>query len=124
MGFPIDARFAHPDAGWKSDQEHAAEHLTVGQVYTVRTLDVGRSSSSLTLVEFPGETFNTVLFEPVSYDCEGREVTSVNDPQEAQQVADDQDQAAEASQDDQAEEVTAWAEETPDATPEHEPNPF
>lgn len=64
MGFPLHARFAHPDAGWKVDQERAAELLTIDRVYTVQHLDVGRSSSTLTLVEVPGETFNTVLFEP------------------------------------------------------------
>lgn len=63
MGFPLHARFAHPDAGWTGEGKMAAEHLTVGEVYTVRTLEVGRSSSVLTLYEVPGQTFNTVLFE-------------------------------------------------------------
>lgn len=67
MGFPLYARFAHPDGGWAADQARAAELLTAGKVYTVRHLDVGRSSSTLELYEFPGVQFNTVLFEGASY---------------------------------------------------------
>ncbi len=63
MGFPLHARFAHPDAGWKDQGRLAAEHLTLGEVYTVRTLEVGQSSSVLTLYEVPGHAFNTVLFD-------------------------------------------------------------
>jgi hypothetical protein len=63
MGFPICARFAHPDAGWPGEGRQAASALTVGEVYTVRELVVGSSSSYLTLTEVPGQ-FNTTLFEP------------------------------------------------------------
>jgi hypothetical protein len=65
MGFPIAARFAHPDGGYEGDQRQAAEHLTAGEVYTVLRLEVGRSSSRLFLDIPHGPTFgfNTVLFE-------------------------------------------------------------
>jgi hypothetical protein len=65
MGFPIEARFAHPDGGYEGDQRQAAEHLTPGEVYTVVRLEVGRSSSRLFL-DIPGgpfDGFNTVMFE-------------------------------------------------------------
>ncbi len=65
MGFPIAARFAHPDAGYKGDQDQAAEHLETGRVYMVQRLEVDRSSSRLFL-DIPGAPvfgFNTVLFE-------------------------------------------------------------
>ena len=74
MAFPIAARFAHPDAGYAGDQNLAAQHLTVGKVYTVRLLEVGRSSSTLYL-DAPGLReigFDTVMFEPASvYDDDG-----------------------------------------------------
>jgi hypothetical protein len=63
MGFPICARFAHPDAGWPGEGKQAASVLTVGEVYTIRELVVGSSSSYLTFTEVPGQ-FNSTLFEP------------------------------------------------------------
>jgi hypothetical protein len=66
MGFPIGARFAHPDAGYKGAVEQAAKYLEAGRVYTVRRLDVGRSDSTLWL-DGPGLRdigFSTVMFEP------------------------------------------------------------
>ena len=68
MAFPIAARFAHPDAGYKGDQDQAAGHLTPGKVYVVERLEVGRSDSRLFL-GIPGGPvfgFNTVMFEPAS----------------------------------------------------------
>jgi hypothetical protein len=65
-GFPLHARFAHPDYGYEADQRQAAERLTVGEVYTVQRLEVGRSSSAIFFYEVdnPQFGFNTVLFEP------------------------------------------------------------
>jgi hypothetical protein len=63
MGFPVCARFAHPDGGWPGEGARAAEVLTPGGVYTIRELIVGSSSSRMTFDEVPGE-FNSVLFEP------------------------------------------------------------
>jgi hypothetical protein len=64
--FPVAARYAYPDSGTEADARKAAEHLTLGEVYTVRRMEVGQS---LTLLYFYGvadEGFNSVLFAPVS----------------------------------------------------------
>jgi len=70
MAFPIAARFAYPDAGYKGGQELAARHLTPGKVYMVTRLEVGRSSSSLFLdiPDGPAFGFNTVMFEAADAD--------------------------------------------------------
>jgi hypothetical protein len=68
VSFPIHARFAHPDAGYAIDQQTAAEHLEVGEVYTVERLEVGRSSSRLWLIDVPGVAFNTVMFEAATWE--------------------------------------------------------
>lgn len=62
--FPVAARYAYPDNGSEADRRKAAEHLTLGEVYTVRRMEVGQS---LTLLYFYGvadEGFNSVLFAP------------------------------------------------------------
>jgi hypothetical protein len=70
VGFPIAARFAHPDAGYEAEQERAARLLEPGKVYVVKRLEVGRSDSALTVwldgAEGPAEQFSTVLFEPAA----------------------------------------------------------
>lgn len=49
-------------------QEHAARHLKVGSVYTVRAVEIGGFSSRVCLEEVPGwVSFNTVLFENVDF---------------------------------------------------------
>lgn len=48
--------------GYESQQEHARKFLTVDAVYTVRHMEVGGWSSSVELVEVPGEFFNSVMF--------------------------------------------------------------
>lgn len=64
-GFPVAVRFAHPDAGYPAAVENARkEGLAEGQVYTIRTMTVGQSSSYFTLLEIPGH-FGTEMFEPV-----------------------------------------------------------
>jgi hypothetical protein len=63
-GFPVEVRFAHPDAGYPAAVENARKFLTEGQVYTILTMAVGRSSSHITLHEVPGY-FGTEMFEPV-----------------------------------------------------------
>jgi len=50
MSFPIGARFAHPSAGRKGDQELAARHLKPGEVYVVRRLEVGQPGSTLNFI--------------------------------------------------------------------------
>ncbi len=67
MSFPIAARFTHPDYGYAADQKTAAEHLTVGKVYLISSLEVGRSSSALHLRDFPLVEFNTVQFDAAQW---------------------------------------------------------
>lgn len=62
-------RFARPDAGYKGDQEMAAEHLTVGGVYTVERTDVGQSHTTVWLQEVPERGFNSVQFTDVCPKC-------------------------------------------------------
>lgn len=61
-GRGTQVRFVRPGAGWSHDQEQA-QKLIVGKVYTVHHTDVHSSSTSLYLIEFPGEKFNTVQFD-------------------------------------------------------------
>lgn len=67
MSFPIAAKFAHPENGYKGARELAAQHLEPGKVYCLRRLEVGRSSSYLELWGFPGIQFNTVMFEAADW---------------------------------------------------------
>lgn len=55
-------KFAFPDNGTQSCQIMANKYLTVGNIYTVDGIKIGKSSSHIKLVEFP-YWFNTVLFE-------------------------------------------------------------
>ena len=48
--------------GYASDQEKIKE-LKLNSPYTLKTMNVGRSSSTLTIEEFPGVNFNTVNFK-------------------------------------------------------------
>lgn len=69
MAFPLQARFAHPEAGWDGDQKLAAEHLKVGEVYTIRQMNVGRSSTEIFLYDMPSQVaFNSVMFDAVLRD--------------------------------------------------------
>lgn len=64
MHFPFRVRFAHPGAGWTGQGDDAKERgLVVGEVYAIRSLNVGGYSSRFTLGGVKGE-FNTTLFEP------------------------------------------------------------
>lgn len=62
---PIEAKvvFAFPDNGYNGEGKDASKFIGVGQVYTVKKLEVERSSSRVELKEVPGQQFNTVLFE-------------------------------------------------------------
>jgi hypothetical protein len=54
------------DAGYDCQSKQMRElGFVVGQEYTIESVDVGDSSSSLKLVEFPNKSFNTVFFENV-----------------------------------------------------------
>ena len=49
--------------GYESDRERANKVLEEGKQYTVYKIDVGSSRSTVQLVEFPDQWFNTVMFE-------------------------------------------------------------
>lgn len=51
------------DAGWDGDVVHALKFLNYDQEYTVESLDVGRSSSTVSLREIPKQRFNTAMFK-------------------------------------------------------------
>ena len=46
---------------WQTEEAKAV--LTLGELYTVKSIEVGQSCSYVTLEEFPKVTFNTVLFD-------------------------------------------------------------
>jgi len=48
--------------GTDADQRYADKHLTAGENYTVRRIDVGGWSSKVELEERPGLAFNAVHF--------------------------------------------------------------
>lgn len=54
------------DAGYTSQADQAKELFNIGDVYTVESVSVGSSSSSITLKEFPGKHFNTVFFKRIA----------------------------------------------------------
>lgn len=49
--------------GYDSDKEHARKYLKAGESYTVKHVKVGNWSSTVEFEEFPGEHFNTVMFD-------------------------------------------------------------
>lgn len=58
------ATFAHPDYGYPYQQEHCKVlGLEVGKSYEMHKIEVGSSSSTVYLKDFPGKYFNSVLFE-------------------------------------------------------------
>ena len=69
MQVGMKIRFAHPTAGYDSDQEQAKAYLTLGQIYTIRSFEIGSWMSHVSLEGLPG-MFNTVLFDEVLYDNE------------------------------------------------------
>lgn len=49
--------------GYNGDKAYLLKHLDIGEEYTLDSMSVGQSSSTLTLKEFPGKPFNTVNFK-------------------------------------------------------------
>lgn len=64
--------FRHPDAGYPHHSRKAKKLLKAGQTYTVERTDVGGFHTDVYLVEFPGEGFNSVLFEDAPTTSTGR----------------------------------------------------
>ena len=48
--------------GYQGDKDHINKHLEIGKEYTLKSMNVSQSSSTLTLNEFPLTEFNTVCF--------------------------------------------------------------
>jgi hypothetical protein len=57
--------FAYPGNGYTIDQQQCARLLKEGRRYAVKSLDVHSWSTDVELEEFPGETFNSVMFRKV-----------------------------------------------------------
>jgi hypothetical protein len=55
--------FRHPDAGYQPNIEEAAKYLKIGHEYHVAYTDVSSSITYVGLVEVPGKSFNSVMFE-------------------------------------------------------------
>jgi hypothetical protein len=49
--------------GYQGDKDWIHKYLEIGKEYTLKSMEVGQSSSSLTLEEIPTTQFNTVCFE-------------------------------------------------------------
>ena len=57
------AEFTKPKNGRAEHQEEAAEHLTVGESYTVTRVEVGGWHTDIWLEGVAGVRFNSVLFD-------------------------------------------------------------
>ena len=53
--------------GYDYQLKEASEMFEVGLVLTVKSIEVGDSSSSVVFEEMPGKSFNTVMFEEVYF---------------------------------------------------------
>jgi hypothetical protein len=54
--------YAHPNKGYLNHKERAAAYLKVGEAYTIESTDEGSWHTDFYLQEFPGISFNSVLF--------------------------------------------------------------
>jgi hypothetical protein len=61
---PVHVRCVTFDAGYPMARENARKLLEIGKVYTIQTMHVHQSSTSLEFWELRG-TFSAVFFEPV-----------------------------------------------------------
>jgi hypothetical protein len=52
-------------SGMKEDKDHANQYLILGEIYTVKKVEVSNSISEVWLKEIPGTSFNTVHFSNV-----------------------------------------------------------
>jgi len=55
--------FTNTDNGFELDKAKAREFLKTGETYTIESTDVGGWITYVTLIEFPDQTFNSVMFE-------------------------------------------------------------
>lgn len=71
FAMPIHVKFTG-EGGYPSENKRAREELEVGRTYGLYRLDVGRSSSSVTVADLstwmPIGTYNSIMFNFLSYD--------------------------------------------------------
>ena len=63
---PIHAKCVTFDAGYAGERKRARETFTLGEVYTIRSMYVGSSSTTLEFYDIPGH-WNNVFFDPISW---------------------------------------------------------
>lgn len=54
--------FSNPSFGYPFEGKYAQQHLSIGALYTVKETVIHSSSTEVILEEFPGLSFNSVLF--------------------------------------------------------------
>lgn len=60
----IYAKYTEPNAGWDCDKKQVKEHLELNELYAVDYINMGQSSTSIYLIDFPKNmSFNSVHFE-------------------------------------------------------------
>lgn len=69
MTFPVHAKCVTFEGGYDMERKAARENLKLGEIYTIRYMYVGQSSTSLEFYEIPGQ-WNSVFFDAVSWDDE------------------------------------------------------
>lgn len=55
--------FAHPNHAEVGDQQQCRELLTIGSGYLVDQVDTGEWHTDVYLCDFPGVSFNSVMFD-------------------------------------------------------------
>ena len=73
----VIAVFNHPENGHKFNQEFAKKHLVLGQSYELTGVDMGQSSTTVFLKEFPDFGFNSIQFD---FFEDGKELNIYRDP--------------------------------------------
>ena len=66
---PVGSKVTYLDEnGYDRDKEYARDTgLKKGEVYTLSGMEIGGSHATLWLEEFPGKSFNTVMFKVKPY---------------------------------------------------------
>ena len=59
----LSAKFTHPTAGYACDIADGKQFLTLNKTYEVERVVMGQSYTNIHLEDFPGRSFNSVLFD-------------------------------------------------------------
>lgn len=65
---PVHVKVVTFDAGYEYERKRIREVLELGRIYTLQSYEVGRSSSTVTLYDFPFDTWNSVFFEMATWE--------------------------------------------------------